>query len=652
MILGILDRARRGSEIKEHLLRVPVPTSNGTDGVPTTVWANQHLALASIPRQIDRLGEIPQPFISEDQTITVLFEGKIHNTEEIKRILGSDYRFRTDCSGEALAHLYDKYRENFLHPVNGKFAFALWDERNQKLILGRDRLGIEPLFYFSDERRLIFSSSLKAMLAKGWVSNQLNHEAVLQYLLYCYNPGDQTFVRNIYRLPAGHLLSSNGSGVSISKYWRLSFAETHVKSEEQYREEILNLIEDAIRIRLEPDGPPGIFLSGGTDSSTIVSLTSRMLREPVRTFSFRCEGKAFDESRYARFVSERYGTQHTEIAYYPDQLSLISKAVEAMDEPFCDIGIEVGTYLLAKAAQGKVSYVFSGDGGDELFGGHPVYIADKLATIVDRVPRVFVSPITRALQRIPDSDQKKDLQVKLKRFAYSLSFPPELLSHRWRIYYTPQELEELCTGDFIAHCDVQKSFDGMFQYTREADGKDQLSRSLYSDYHTLVDFYLRRLGLLRVFSLESSLPLLDHRLVEYAAKIPSYLKIRGLWDTKYIYKKVLQTILPREILHDRPKLGHSVPMKNWLREDAKLRAWVLDMLSDAHFNHNGFFRPGVVRRMIEEHVRKSHNHSHRIWGLIVLELWLRDFSRAAAEAESLSQRPVKREGNPEQITVS
>jgi asparagine synthase (glutamine-hydrolysing) len=652
MILGILDRARRGSEIKEHMLRVPVPTSNGTDGMPTTVWANQHLALASIPRQIDRPGEIPQPFISEDQTITVLFEGKIHNTEEIKRILGSDYRFRTDCSGEALAHLYDKYHENFLDPVNGKFAFALWDERNQKLILGRDRLGIEPLFYFSDERRLIFSSSLKAMLATGWVSNQLNHEAVLQYLLYCYNPGDQTFVRNIYRLPAGHLLSSNGSGVSISKYWRLSFAETHVKSEEQYREEILNLIKDAIRIRLEPHRSLGVFLSGGTDSSTIVSLASTMSCGPLHTFSFRCAGPSYDESHYARFVAEHYGTRHTEIPYHPDHLSLIPRAVESMDEPFCDIGVEIGTYLLGQAAQDNVSYVFSGEGGDELFGGHPVYIADKLAAVADRLPRVILNPLTRTLQKIHDSDQKKNIQVKLKRFAYSLSFPPELLSHRWRIYYTPPELREMCIEGFIDNCNMEGIFDGILKYNNEADGPNQLSRSLYSDYQTLVSFYFRRLGLLRAFSVESSLPLMDHRLVEYAAKIPSYLKIRGLSDTKYIYKKVLQTVLPREILHDRPKLGHSVPMKNWLRENTKLRAWVFDMLSDAQFKQRGFFRPGVVQRMLEEHMRKTHNHSHRLWGLIVLELWLRDFSCTAAEGESLSQRMAKSERSPEPIAFS
>jgi asparagine synthase (glutamine-hydrolysing) len=264
-------------------------------------------------------------------------------------------------------------------------------------------------------------------------------------------------------------------------YWRLSFAETQARSDEQYREEILELIEDAIRIRLEPDRPVGVFLSGGTDSSTIVSLASQMSSGPLYTFSFRCDGRSYDESRYARFIAERCGTRHSEIPYGPDHLSLISTAIKSMDEPFCDIGVEIGTYLVGQAAQENVSYVFSGEGGDELFGGHPVYIADKVAALADRLPRVILNPLTRTLQRIPDSDQKKNLQVKLKRFAYSLSFPPELLSHRWRIYYRPQELRELCAEDLIHRCNMDAIFDAILKYNNEADGRDQLSRSLYSD---------------------------------------------------------------------------------------------------------------------------------------------------------------------------
>jgi asparagine synthase (glutamine-hydrolysing) len=623
MILGILDRAGQSGELKQELLEVTAQMPQVGRDLQSMVWANRHLALCWIPSSIDTLDEPHQPFLNKDQKIVVVFEGKIYNITEIKRLLGPNYTFRTDCSGEALAHLYEKYQDGFLDHVNGKFAFALWDGRNQKFVLGRDRLGIQPLFYFKDSNRLIFSSSLTSLLATGWIGKQLNHAAVLEYLLYCYNPGDETFLRQVYKLPAGHLLSVNGSEASLKKYWYLSFAETQLKTEAQYREEILDLIEDAVRIRLEPHRPPGVLLSGGIDSSTTVSLASRMCTEPLSTFSFRCEGQSYDESHYARFVAQHYGTNHTEIPYQPDDLFLISRAVKAMDEPFCDIGIEIGTFILGRAAQDKVSYVFSGEGGDELFGGHPVYTADKVAAVVDRFPRAILNPVTQVLQSIPDSDQKKNLQVKLKRFAYSLSFPPELLSHRWRVYYKPQELRELCTEEFIAFCNMQNLFEDMFKYTREADGRDQLSRSLYSDYQTLVNFYLRRLGLLRTFSIENRLPLLDYRLVEYATKIPSWLKIRGLSDTKYIYKRILEGVLPEEILHNRPKLGHSVPMKNWLRDNTRLQKWMVEILSEASMKERGFFRPNVIRALVKEHVNKRQNYSHRLWGLLVLELWLR-----------------------------
>ncbi len=490
-------------------------------------------------------------------------------------------------------------------------------------MLGRDRLGIEPLFYFSDGKRLIFGSSIRSLLATGWIGKQLNYGALLHYLQFCYNPGDETLVTNVFKLPAGHLLSLNGSDMSIHKYWHLSFAGIQPKSEETYRLEVLELIKDAIRIRLDPHHCPGVFLSGGTDSSAIVSLTSRMLNHPLKTFSFRCEGKSFDESHYARLVAQRYRTQHSVIPYDPDQLHKIFTIVESMDEPFCDIGIEIATWVLGQAARGSVSYVLSGEGGDELFGGHPVYTADKLAVVADRIPQAIMKPLTWMLQKFPDSDQKKNFRVKAKRFAYSLSFPPELLSHRWRIYYTPQELKQLCTDDFLEHLDMDTRLDGILKYNREADGNDQLSRSLYSDYKTLVDFYLRRLGLLHTLSVESRLPLMDYRLVEYGAKIPPWLKIRGVSNTKYVYKKILEEVLPQEILYDRPKLGHSIPMKNWLRSYAKLQEWTGEILSDASLKKRGFFRPEVVHKMTEEHIKNRDNHSHRLWGLLVLELWLR-----------------------------
>ena len=625
MILGILDKDRQADQYQMDLLRAATSIPGRAMYMPV-VWSNKHLAVCWAPDKVATLDEYPQPFLSCDNTVVVMSQGKIHNVEELKAHLGSGCRFRTGCSGEALAHLYEKSPDHFLDRVNGKFAFALWDEKNEKLVLGRDHFGVEPLFYFRDEKRLIFSSSLRAILATGLVDKQLNHEAVLQYLLYCYNPGAETLLKNIHSLPPGHILSANGSTVSIRRYWQLSFAEDREKTVDQHCDEIVDRIQQAIRIRLEPGRPPGIFLSGGTDSSTIASLSSKLYGGVIPSFSFRCEGRSYDESVYARFMADKLGTRHTEIPYDPERLSLISGAVEGMDEPFCDQGIEIGTYLLGQAARGVVSYVFSGEGGDELFGGHPVYVADKFASAVDWVPGGILKLLARKFARIPDSDQKKNLQVKIKRFSYSLAFPPELLSHRWRIYYTPQELQALCSGNFLESCDLNKIFDVIQGINSEAGGKDQLSRSLHSDFHTLVGFYLRRLGLLRSLSVESRLPLLDYRLVEYAATIPSRLKIRGLSDTKFIYKRALERVLPKEILYDRPKLGHSIPMKNWMRTDGKTRTWIEEVLREESPEVNGFFRADFIERMLGEHQSRSQNHSHRLWALLVLKLWLKSLA--------------------------
>jgi asparagine synthase (glutamine-hydrolysing) len=513
----------------------------------------------------------------------VVFEGKIHNLDEIKKLLGTDYRFRTECSGEALVYLYDKYRDAFLDAVNGKFAFALWDERSHRLLLGRDRLGIEPLFYCDDGKRLIFSSSLRALSGTGWVTKQLNYPTVLRYLLNGYSPADETFLDKVYKLPAGHILSCNGSEPSIKKYWHLSFAETDLKSEEEFREQSLSLLEDAIRIRLVPNGSPGAFLTGGTDSSAIVCLASKMLNEQIVTLSYRCDGVSDDESVYAKRVAQRCGTKHFEIRYCPEDLFLMSRAVEWMNEPFSDMGVEIAGYLLGHAAKGKTSYVLSGEGGKAILG--------SLAT----GPSVY----------------------------------SERLDYGRKRNYTLQELRELCSEEVMTHCEIDKMGERLFLYDKEPDKAEQLSAGSYLDYQAPVGFHLHRLGLLRAFGVESRSPLLDHRLVECAVKIPSRLKTRGVEDAKCVYNNMLEGLVPGEILNGRPKLAYNIPMKNWLRENGRIKEWIIDTLSDSCFKQRDLFRAGAVQRMVEEHMRKTHDHSNRLWGLMVLELWLREFFRGS-----------------------
>ena len=615
MIFGIYDPNRAAADL-QHIVQSAISNSPNIK-----VWAEDSIALAWLKSGISSLDEPEQPYHS-GQTVSV-FEGKLYNLDEIQSRVGDS--LATENSGRAIGLLYERYGEDLLEQVNGKFSFAVWDKRAQTLTLGRDRLGIQSLFYSSQGERLLFSSSLKTLLKLPGVEKQLNYQAVIDYLLYCYNPSrDTSFFQGIYKLPASHLLKVNRSGVIRHQYWNLDFTNVEPKIETKYIQEIPALIEDAVKLRLNVQQPPGVLLSGGIDSSTMVSLTSKLSSTPISTFSFRCRGKSYDESQYARLIANRFGTHHTEVAYDTKEVRCIVEVAAGMDEPFCDIGIEIATFLLGRAASGQVSYVFSGEGGDELFGGHPVYTADKVAAYIDRLPKPLLQPIAQVLQTLPDSDRKKNLQVKLKRFAYSVAFPPELLSHRWRIYYTAAELDKLCTKELLADIAPEALFDTMLKQTQKPE-PDLLSRCLSSDYWTLVNFYLRRLELLRQFGIENRLPLLDYRLVEYAAKIPSELKLKGFSDTKYIYKQALKGILPDDILFNRPKLGHSVPMKNWLRQETEIIDWMTDILNSASFRQRGLFKPNAIQKLLDEHANKQHNHSHRLWALLVLELWFREY---------------------------
>jgi asparagine synthase (glutamine-hydrolysing) len=297
--------------------------------------------------------------------------------------------------------------------------------------------------------------------------------------------------------------------------------------------------------------------------------------------------------------------------------------VQLMDEPFCNVGIVIATWLLAEAAKGTVSHIFSGDGGDELFGGHPVYVADKAAALVDGVAEVVRRPVFALLRRLPDSDRKLSLGVKLKRFAESMSFPARLGTNRWRLYYGPSDLRRLLLGEGATDGELHDAlFADVLAVGEGADGPDRLSRSLHVDYLTELGFSLRRMGLLRHFGLEPALPLLDHRLVEYAATIPSSLKIRGFSDTKYVQRVAMEGLLPDRIVHREDKLGHSIPFKNWLRGDEGVRRFVQQLLSEETIRRRGLVDAKFVQQLWDDHQSRRRNNSHRLWTLAVLELWM------------------------------
>lgn len=558
------------------------------------------------------------------ETVEVLFSGVLFNKTALLDSCASEF---TSASGknpaDIVVALYRKFGVDGFKKLNGGFVFVLSDSDTGRVIVVRDQIGIESLYYYQDSEALYVSDNLIEMVDLAKVPGSQNLTALYRYLLFNYVPGEETIYQNVYKLRPGFLLDASQETLKTSPWWKLSFKEELDMPQKEIEEKLLESMTEAVRLRYDSEASSlGMFLSGGMDSSSVLGLLRPMTDLPIHSFSFRCKGKSFDESHYAQIMSEAYSTEHHLVEYGADHVSLIEKMVDLMDEPFCDIGIEVASFLLAREIGESTKTILTGDGGDELFAGHPVYLADKTASQFDRLPGFVKSPITGLCSLLPDPEAKKNIWVKAKRFAYSVQFPKELYSNRWRLYYTPEEIRKLTSSDLGASLSALKPLDAIMALYDEADGSDFLSKTLYGDYHTVVNFYLRRMQLLRSFGVEGRFPLLDKDLVELAAKIPANLKIKDGKDTKYIQHTTMAGILPDSIVYRSDKLGHSVPFKNWMRESQPVKSLIRDVLSESTIKKRGLFSHSTIQTLIKQHERKTHNHSHRLWALVVLELWM------------------------------
>ena len=591
-----------------------------------TAKANDALAVIT-SNGVPALDESLNIYQDKNNGSFAAFHGNLYNRAELITEFISNKSEIADLtnSAEIVLNLFLKLGKEIFKILNGSFALSIWDAKKQEFYLIRDHLGIEPIYYTQDDDVLYFSSDLKRLTRIPGIGNELHSGVLQRYLLFNYNPGYETLFADIHALRPGFYLTIKDGTMKKEQYWKPSFANTLRKSSSEYKSELLELIEDAVRIRLAPDKfRPGAFLSGGMDSSTIVHYMSRLLQQSFSTFSFRCRGKSYDESYYAKIMSSRYNTLHSQIEYSAEEAAdCIAKIAQVSQEPFSDIGIEVASYLLGDFVKDHADYVLTGDGGDELFGGHPVYLADRMAKRFDKLPAAFRGTLTKILQKLPDPESKKNLMVKAKRFSYSSSFPAALHSNRWRVYYTDEELRGLCHSDFLENSNGFNPFQQLLDIYEETDSQDDLSQTLYGDYYSVVGFYLRRMELIRHFGVDGRMPLLDYRLVEYTARIPSDLKIDKSGQTKVLLHDIMAGELPDEIVFRTDKLGHSVPMKNWVREKPVIQDLFDEYLSPSAVKRRGFFNSHYIERLREEHRRSANNNSHRLWSLLLLELWFR-----------------------------
>ncbi len=589
------------------------------------VYADDTLLLSDTVDS-DALGDKKcNPLVSEDKRLVISFSGTLYNrVEHVKKY---DLPLEADSStGDAdlIVQLYLAFGENLLSHLNGTFSFLIYDKDEEKLLLCRDRFGVQPLYYFDAPGFFVFSSTIAGVIRLTGQSKNLHHPALAKILLFNYNVGFDTLIEGIKRLPAAHFLKIHGGTQPLlKKYWSIDFSPIS-RPEEEVCHDLLQHLRRAVGSCLSDTGQSGVFLSGGMDSSTMLALSSEYKSTPINTFSYRCKAASFDESQYARQMAEFTRSHHHESEYSSDDVLLMPEVVKGMNEPFSDVGINIATYLLGKeAAAAGTGLILTGDGGDELFAGHPIYEADKIARYIDTVPRFLTGPLFSLFKQLPDSDQKKNLSVKLKRFSESMSYPRQLLSHRWRIYYDAATLLHVSSDNLSDTIDWKDLLKDILQVNEKTTALDPLAKSLASDYQTVVDFYFRRNDLVRRFNIDIRYPMFDHKLVEYCASLPSSLKIKDWFDTKYIFKKAMEPVLPHSIIYRKDKLGHSIPLKNWIRDDRKVREMILDHVSEETISRRGLFSTDAITKMTNDHLNKKSNHSHRLWSLAVMEMWLR-----------------------------
>jgi len=560
-----------------------------------------------------------QPISNEDRTIWVIFNGEIYNHGELRSDLESrGHRFRTRSDTEAIVHAYEEYGVDCVKRFNGMFAFALWDQPNRRLMLARDQLGIKPLYYRLDSDRLVFGSELKPVLLELGKSPDIDLQALDAYLTLEYIPAPLTIVSGVRKLPAGHYLVIKNGHSHISRYWDVPCGIIN-GTERELADELLKKLEKSVKLRLISDVPIGVLLSGGIDSTTVATLMSSLAGDRIKTFSIGFDDRSYNELEYARTVAHHIDSDHHELVIQPQVVNLAEKLMTFLDEPLADVSV-FPTFLVSQLARQHVTVALTGDGGDELFAGYDHYIANKLAAYYDLLPGLLrhgvINPVLRYGR---PSQQKKGIINRLKRFEEGLQFPENMAHARWMVFLNDAEKRAFYAGDLSAQLLHSDAFSFLTRYLHRNGSKIGLDDQLYTDIKTyLVDDILAKVDRMSMaVSLEARVPFLDHEVVEFAARIPSSLKLRG-FSRKYILKKAVGHLIPQKVL-TRGKEGFSIPMKNWLREE--LKPMMMDFLSAARLRRQGWFNQEYIARLAKEHLQEQANHSHRLWPLIVFQMW-------------------------------
>jgi asparagine synthase (glutamine-hydrolysing) len=562
-----------------------------------------------------------QPISNEDGTVWILLNGEIYNYSELRhRLLAHGHRFTTETDTEAIVHLYEDLGEACFAELRGMFAIALWDARERKLLLARDRVGKKPLFYGSVGKRFFFGSELKALLAAGEVSRAVDPEAVCDYFSLGYIPSPKTIYKAVRKVLPGHYLIFSGKDMREVRYWDLAFSNVENRAEEEWCELIRSQLCEATRIRLMSEVPLGAFLSGGVDSSAVVAMMNSANKQAVTTCSIGFEEEEFDEADYARQVARQFQTNHHEEVVRPNAVDVVDKLAWHFDEPFADSSA-IPTYCVSAVARRHVTVALGGDGGDENFAGYRRYYVDqyenKLRGVLPaRVRKTFFGPLGKHYPALAWAPRI----LRAKATFQSLSRSPlEGYFNSISIFRADEKLK-LLTADFRRDLGGYESIDVLRQYYDRADTEDPLSRIQYVDIKTyLTDDILTKVDRTSMaVSLEVRAPLLDHKLMERAAAIPSSLKLRGI-NGKYVLKKALEPLLPKKILYRR-KQGFGVPLKNWFRRELRELAQ-----EEIFSNGDGILDHRYLQKIWNQHQENRFDRSAYLWAVLMFRKWQHTF---------------------------
>jgi asparagine synthase (glutamine-hydrolysing) len=569
-----------------------------------------------------------EPMSDASGQIWLTFNGEIYNFKALRRELESlGHRFGSETDAEVIIYAYREWGRECLSRFNGMFAFAIWDSRDESLLLARDHLGIKPLYYADTPAGFAFASEIKALLEVPGFDRAVDLAALDQFMTFLWTPDPKTAFKGVSKLPPGHYLVHRDGRSEVFQYWDITFDEDDSISEAEWVDRLREQITRSVSAQMIADVPLGAFLSGGLDSSTIVALMTRAATEKVTTytFGFKQDDLRFDiledDVKYARRVGREFQTSYYEEFLEPEVMDLLPKLVYHMDEPVADPAI-LTSYLICRAARERLTVLLSGMGGDEVFAGYPRHTAVKIAEAYNLIPSFLSRPVVRAL---PGSKPGKFTALfrNTKKLAKSAALPERERYLGFGTYFTEEEKRQLYSGkmrddssEFDAYAEHRKYFD-------RVAGEDFINQMLYIDLKTFLPCmnltYTDKTSM--ASSMEVRVPLLDHELIELTARMPARLKLKGL-TRKYILKRAAESWLPREIIH-RKKAGFSAPVRAWLVRD--LREMVEDLLSESNIQRRGYFHYQAVRRLIDENLSGREDNSLKVFQLLTLELWHRAF---------------------------